>query len=68
MKRGRVETLEWTFDAYGRRLNDAPDNEPADLQSIPADVQLLVEEARIGCTSGMLPRPSVQGLLDDQAR
>ena len=54
MKRGRVEALAWTFDRYGRGLNDAPDNEPEDLDAIPADVQLLVEEARIGCTSGML--------------
>jgi RNA polymerase sigma factor (sigma-70 family) len=54
MKRGRVEAMAWTFDSYGRGLNEAPDNEPADLQSIPADLQLLIDEARIGCTSGML--------------
>jgi RNA polymerase sigma factor (sigma-70 family) len=54
MKRGRIEAMAWTFERYGNGLNDAPDNEPEDLQSMPPDVQLLVEEARIGCTSGML--------------
>src|SRR4030095_98697 len=32
----------------------APDAELPDPRSVPADVQLLVDEARIGCTSAML--------------
>jgi RNA polymerase sigma factor (sigma-70 family) len=54
MKRGRVEALEWDFSMYGRGLDDAPDAELPDPHTVPADVQLLVDEARIGCTSGML--------------
>lgn len=54
MKRTRLEEFNWTFDTYAHGLNNAPDEELADPQSMPADVQLLVEEAKIGCTSGML--------------
>lgn len=54
MKRGRTEGREITFGDYGRTLEDTPDAEPPDPQAVPADVQLLVAEARIGCTSGML--------------
>jgi RNA polymerase sigma factor (sigma-70 family) len=54
MKRGRVEALDWNFAAYGRGLDDAPDAELPDPRTVPADVQLLVDEARMGCTSGML--------------
>jgi len=54
MKRGRAEAREITFEEYGRALDDTPDAELPDPLAIPADVQLLVAEARIGCTSGML--------------
>jgi RNA polymerase sigma factor (sigma-70 family) len=54
MKRTRVEEREWTFERYGTGLDGAPDAELPDPHSIPADVQLLVDEARVGCTSGML--------------
>jgi RNA polymerase sigma factor (sigma-70 family) len=54
MRRTRGEELEWTFERYGAGLDGAPDAELPDPRSIPADVQLLVDEARIGCTSGML--------------
>ena len=54
MKRSRGEEREWTFARYGADLDGAPDAELPDSRSIPADVQLLVDEARIGCTSGML--------------
>jgi len=42
------------FPEYGRSLDDIPDMELVDPQTVPADVSLLVDEARIGCTSGML--------------
>ncbi len=42
------------FVDYGRDLDATPDMELVDRQSVPADVALLVDEARIGCTSGML--------------
>lgn len=56
MKRGRTESRAITFAQYGQNLDDTPDAELElpDLQAIPADVQLLIAEARIGCTTGML--------------
>ncbi len=54
MKRSRAEAREITFAAYGQALDDTPDAELQDPQAVPADVQLLIAEARIGCTSGML--------------
>src|SRR6267142_3827848 len=53
-KRGRRETAELTFSCYGHGLDDTPDLDPPDARDVPADVRLLVDEARIGCTSGML--------------
>ena len=54
MKRGRAEAAEWTFRKYGDGLNSAPDEDLPDPRFIPADLKMLVDEARIGCTSGML--------------
>jgi len=54
MKRGRVEEADWNFAKYGAGLNSAPDVELPDPKSVPADLKMLVDEARIGCTSGML--------------
>ncbi len=54
MKRSRAESREITFAEYGQALDDTPDAELPDPHAVPADVQLLVAEARIGCTSGML--------------
>lgn len=54
MKRGHAESRELTFTQYGRNLDNMADADLADLRADPADVQLLVAEARIGCTSGML--------------
>ena len=54
MKRGRADEAGWTFIRYGDSLDATPNMELPDPRSVPADVQLLVDEARIGCTSGML--------------
>jgi RNA polymerase sigma factor (sigma-70 family) len=54
MKRTSAEAWEWTFEKYGSGLASAPDLDLPDPRSVPADVKLLVEEARIGCSSGML--------------
>ncbi|MBI3617792.1 MAG: RNA polymerase sigma factor, partial [Candidatus Omnitrophica bacterium] len=54
MKRSRAESREITFAEYGQALDDTPDAEFPDPQVVPADAQLLIKEARIGCTSGML--------------
>ncbi len=56
MKRSRAESREISFSDYGRSLDDTPDAELdlPDPRAVPLDVQLIVAEARIGCTSGML--------------
>jgi RNA polymerase sigma factor (sigma-70 family) len=54
MKRTRAEAWDWTFEKYGNGLASAPDLDLPDARSVPADVKLLVDEARIGCSSGML--------------
>ena len=54
MKRTKGEEFEWTFDKYGSGLRSAPDEELPDPNAVPVDLQLLVEEAKIGCTTGML--------------
>ena len=54
MKRSRAESRGITFEEYGRVLDGMPDAELPDTQAVPAYVQLLIAEARIGCTSGML--------------
>ena len=52
-KRGRREREGLTFGCYAHGLDSTPDLDLPD-SSAPADVRLLVDEARIGCTSGML--------------
>ena len=54
MNRARAERREWTFELYEASLDAFPDAELPDPRSVPADVELLVDEARISCTSGML--------------
>src|SRR5712691_8717260 len=54
MKRGRVEPEAMTFGCYGHGLDSTPDLDLPDQSSVGADVNVLVEEARITCTSGML--------------
>jgi RNA polymerase sigma factor (sigma-70 family) len=54
MKRTRADMAGWTFRRYGESLDATPDIDLPDRRSVPADVRLLVDEARIGCTTGML--------------
>jgi RNA polymerase sigma factor (sigma-70 family) len=54
MKRGRLEPPMLTFACYGHGLEKTPDLDPPDQRTVPSDVRLLVDEARIGCTTGML--------------
>jgi RNA polymerase sigma factor (sigma-70 family) len=54
MKRTSIETKWMSFEDYGRELDHTPDAHLADSNLVPADVRLLVHEARIGCTTGML--------------
>ena len=54
MKRTRADAAEWTFQKYGDGLDSAEDLDLPDQDAVPVDVQLLVDEARIGCSTGML--------------
>jgi RNA polymerase sigma factor (sigma-70 family) len=54
MKRAPAEAGEWTFQKYGDGLDNAPDAELPDPNTVPVDLQLLVDESRITCSSGML--------------
>src|SRR5438552_454913 len=54
MKRGRLEPEAMTFSCYGHGLDATPDLDLPDEHHAPADLRLLVDEARISCTSGML--------------
>jgi RNA polymerase sigma factor (sigma-70 family) len=54
MKRRGGETETETFSSYAAAINDTPDLDLPDPKSVPVDVPLLVEEAKISCTTGML--------------
>jgi RNA polymerase sigma factor (sigma-70 family) len=53
-KRGRLEPPTMTFSCYAHGLDRTPDLDLPDQRSVPVDVRLLVEEARLSCTAGML--------------
>lgn len=54
MKRSRGEKESLAFSSYADAINETPDLELPDPRSVPVDVPLLVEEAKIACTTGML--------------
>jgi len=54
MKRRGGEREPRTFSGYADAINDTPDLDLPDPKSVPVDVPLLVEEAKISCTTGML--------------
>lgn len=54
MKRRGVEAETQTFASYADAINGTPDLDLPDPKSVPVDVPLLVEEAKISCTTGML--------------
>ncbi len=54
MKRRGAEREDLNFDVYGAGINDTPDLDLPDPRSVPVDVPLLVEEAKLACTTGML--------------
>src|SRR6266702_2991618 len=53
-KRGRLEPPAISLSCYGHGLDATPDLDLPDPREVPADVRLLVDEARLTCTSGML--------------
>jgi RNA polymerase sigma factor (sigma-70 family) len=54
MKRRSAETKVTTFADYGAAIGRTPDFDLPDLKSVPVDLPTLVEEAKNGCTLGML--------------
>ena len=54
MKRRGGESLPHTFSSYATAINETPDLDLPDPKTVPVDVPLLVEEAKISCTTGML--------------
>ena len=54
MKRRSAETKVTTFADYGAAIERTPDLDLPDRKSVPVDLPVLVEEAKNGCTMGML--------------
>jgi RNA polymerase sigma factor (sigma-70 family) len=54
MRRGRAEQAVISFSAYGQAIEDTPVLDLPDPKYMSADANLLVTEAMIACTTGML--------------
>jgi RNA polymerase sigma factor (sigma-70 family) len=54
MRRRGGEGKLLTFSSYAEAINETPDLDLPDPKSVPVEVPLLVEEAKISCTTGML--------------
>jgi RNA polymerase sigma factor (sigma-70 family) len=54
MKRRGGERQPQTFSTYAAAINNTPDLDLPDPESVPVDVPLLVEETKVSCTTGML--------------
>jgi RNA polymerase sigma factor (sigma-70 family) len=54
MRRGRLEDPLIDFRRYGEELEKIPDRDPPDPKGASPDGNLLVTEAMLACTSGML--------------
>ena len=54
LKRARAEIKEMSFEDYGHELDGTPEADVAAPDSQNPEALLLVEEAKIGCTSAML--------------
>jgi RNA polymerase sigma factor (sigma-70 family) len=53
-KKGRVENVVHDFHCFAQALAATPDLDPPDEGSLPVDVRLVVEEAKVGCLMAML--------------
>lgn len=54
MRRRGGEQQPVTFASYGAAIDATPELDLADAKSLPVDSAMLVEEAKISCTTGML--------------
>lgn len=53
-KRSRTEQVVKSFTCFAQALDGTPDLDLPDQSSLPVDVQLVVEEAKVGCLMAML--------------
>jgi RNA polymerase sigma factor (sigma-70 family) len=54
MKQRAAESRSLTFSQLGTAIDRTPELELPDPSTVPVDVPLLVEEVKVGCTTGML--------------
>src|SRR5258708_4111180 len=54
MQQRSAETQSLTFSRYGTAIENTPDLDLPDPNTVPVEVPILVEEAKVGCTMGML--------------
>ena len=54
MKKKKMEYQYSSFVVYGGQILNSPDKELPDQKSVPVDLNLLVEETKIGCMNAML--------------
>jgi RNA polymerase sigma factor (sigma-70 family) len=54
MRRHRAETQTTTFARYGDAIDQTPELDLPDPKTVPVEVPLLVQEAKLSCTMGML--------------
>jgi RNA polymerase sigma factor (sigma-70 family) len=53
-KKGHVEHVVHDFTCFAQTLAATPDLDPPDEGSLPVDVRLVIEEAKVGCLMAML--------------
>ncbi len=54
MKKRKKEFEYYSFNKYGSDIVNSPDTELPDQDSVPVEVDLLIEETKIGCMNAML--------------
>ena len=54
MKKRKREFEYYSFDKYGTDIINSPDTELPDRDSVPVEMDLLIEETKIGCMNAML--------------
>jgi len=54
MKKRKMEFQYTSFRIYGNNILNSPDTDLPDQNSVPVDVDLLIEETKIGCMNAML--------------
>jgi RNA polymerase sigma factor (sigma-70 family) len=53
-KKGRVENVVRSFGCFAQTLDATPNLDPPDEGTLPVDVRLVIEEAKVGCLMAML--------------